>query len=100
MSARGILANPALFAGHSSCPWEAVELFLNYAIRCPLPFAAIIHHMMEMCAPGMGADKSALLTKQERATMYASADMLELLDFIDDLFERKMGRPLRRDLSL
>ncbi|KAK4128672.1 dihydrouridine synthase 4-like protein [Parathielavia appendiculata] len=83
MSARAILCNPALYAGHSTCPWSAVEAFLNNAVRCPLPFKLVLHHLSEMCGPGMGADKSALLTKPERAAMMACGNMLDLIDFLD-----------------
>ena len=44
MSARALLANPALFAGHESCPWEAVELFMNKVVRAPLPLKLVQHH--------------------------------------------------------
>ncbi|GAB1310530.1 tRNA dihydrouridine synthase [Madurella fahalii] len=92
MSARAILANPALYAGHDACPWEAVETFMNNVARCPLPFKLVLHHLSEMCAPGMGPDKTALLTKQERATMLACTNMVDLIDFLD---EKRGG--LRRD---
>ena len=84
MSARAILANPALFAGYGACRWDVVETFLNNAVRCPLPFKLVLHHLSEMCAPGMGRDKSALLTKQERGAMMACTNMLDLLDFLDE----------------
>lgn len=44
MAARGLLANPALFAGHEACPWEAVEVFLNNVVRAPLPLKLVQHH--------------------------------------------------------
>lgn len=44
MSARSLLANPALFAGHEVCPWEAVELFMNNAVRAPLPLKLVHYH--------------------------------------------------------
>jgi len=86
MSARAILANPALFAGYDACPWEAVETFLGNVARCPLPFKLVLHHVSEMTAPGMSAtNKSALLTKQERAAMLAQCNnMVDLIDFLDE----------------
>lgn len=92
MSARAILANPALYAGHDACPWEAVETFMNNVARCPLPFKLVLHHLSEMCAPGMGPNKTALLPKQERAAMLACTNMVDLIDFLD---EKRGG--LRRD---
>ncbi len=37
-----------------------------------------------MCAPGMGPDKNALLTRPERAAMMACGNMLDLVDFLDE----------------
>lgn len=93
MSARAILANPALYAGYETCPWEAVETFMNNVVRCPLPFKLVLHHLSEMCGPGMGPNKTALLNKQERAAMMACTNMVDLIDFLD---EKKSGG-LRRD---
>ena len=84
MSARAILANPALYAGHDACPWEAVTTFLNKVARAPLPHKLVLHHLSEMCSPGMGPNKSALLTKQERAAMMACNNMVDLVDFFDE----------------
>ncbi|KAM0332185.1 hypothetical protein ACHAQA_002460 [Verticillium albo-atrum] len=92
MSARGILANPALYAGHESCPWETVETFLRHLARAPLHLKLVLHHLGEMCGPGMGPDKNALLTKTERAQLNALTNMCDVLDFIDEAIERKTGR--------
>lgn len=46
MSARALLANPALFAGYEACPWEAIELFMNKVARAPLPLKLVQHHRM------------------------------------------------------
>ena len=89
MSARAILANPALFAGYDACPWEAVEAFINNVARAPLPFKLVLHHLTEMCAPGMGPNKTALLSKQDRAAMMACANMVDLIDFLDDKMPRR-----------
>lgn len=123
MSARALLANPALFAGYEACPWEAVELFMNKVVRAPLPLKLVQHHRTfrprhsfparqlskhllirnivgEMCGPGYGPDKSSLLSKKERMEMYGCANMCDLIDFVDEKMEsrgRKGG--LRRDKS-
>ncbi|PFH57943.1 hypothetical protein XA68_14351 [Ophiocordyceps unilateralis] len=100
MSARGLLANPALFAGYSACPWEALETFMCNVARCPLPFKLVAHHVTQMCGPGMGADKSALLPKKERAKLADLDNMLDLVDFLDSKIGEQTGRAggLRRDL--
>ncbi|KAM4059454.1 dihydrouridine synthase (Dus) domain-containing protein [Hirsutella rhossiliensis] len=100
MSARGLLANPALFAGFPACPWEALETFMCNVARCPLSFKVVVHHVSEMCGPGMGAEKSALLPKKERIKLASLSNMLELVDFLDEKMEQQTGRTggLRRDL--
>ncbi|KAL1883129.1 hypothetical protein VTK73DRAFT_9496 [Phialemonium thermophilum] len=83
MSARAILANPALFAGYDACPWDAVDLFMNNVARCPLPHKVVLHHLSEMCGPGLGPNKSTLLSKPERIAMLACTNMCDLIDFLD-----------------
>ncbi|KAL1841633.1 hypothetical protein VTJ49DRAFT_6810 [Mycothermus thermophilus] len=78
MSARALLRNPALYSGHSTCPWAAVQDFLYFAARAPLPHKLLLHHVAEMCSPGMGPDKRALLTKAERAELWTCGNMLDL----------------------
>ncbi|OBT75030.1 hypothetical protein VF21_06344 [Pseudogymnoascus sp. 05NY08] len=82
MSARDILANPALFAGHDTCPWEAVEHFLNRVVRAPIPFKLVVHHLSQMTGSAGGA-KPALLGKEERGELMECRDMIEVIDFLD-----------------
>ncbi|KKA30802.1 hypothetical protein TD95_003662 [Thielaviopsis punctulata] len=89
MSARGLLANPALFAGYEACPWEAVEVFLNNVVKAPLPLALTLHHLSEMCGPGMGPDKSTLLTKAEKSRMMTMTNFLDVIDFLDGIMEAR-----------
>ncbi|KAK2592324.1 tRNA dihydrouridine synthase [Conoideocrella luteorostrata] len=100
MSARGLLANPALYAGYSSCPWEAVEMLMCRIARAPLPYKLALHHIQEMTGPGMGPNKSALLSKRERAELNALGNMVDLVDFLDRKVEEHTGRVggMRRDL--
>jgi tRNA-dihydrouridine synthase 4 len=91
MSARAILANPALFAGYDACPWEAVELFLNKAIQNPLPFKLVQHHVNEMVSPGLGPNKNSLLGKKERKKMLECSNMCDLLDFMDEKISSRRG---------
>lgn len=92
MSARGILANPALYAGHTSTPWAAVESFMRHVARAPLPLKLVVHHLGEMCGPGMGDDKHSLLNKAERATLNSLTNMCDVIDFMDEVCERKTGQ--------
>lgn len=101
MSARGLLANPALFAGYSATPWEAVERFMANVARCPLSLKAAVHHVQEMCAPGFGEDKSSLLSKKERLAFTEMTDVTELMDFLDDKIAEHTGQTggLRREFA-
>lgn len=100
MSARGLLSNPALFAGHAACPWEALERFMCNVARAPIPFKLTVHHVQEMCSPAMGGDKSSLLSKKERQGITEARNLAELIDFLDEKIEEHTGRVggMRRDL--
>jgi tRNA-dihydrouridine synthase 4 len=76
MSARGLLENPALFAGYSSTPPEAVDKFMGYVMRCPLPYHLVLHHLSEMTGN--------LLSKRQKVEMLESRDILELTDWLRD----------------
>lgn len=96
MSARALLANPALYAGYDHCPWSAVETFLNKVVKAPLPFPLVLHHVNEMCGPGMGSNKTALLTRGERSEMMNKCgNMVDLIDFLDE--KRRGDGGIRRD---
>lgn len=95
LAARGLLQNPALFHGHESCPWEAVEVFMSKVARRPIPFKLAVHHLTEMCGSDRvggvaGGGKGTLLNKEERMKLVACGSMLELIDFLDSI------RTLRR----
>ncbi|KAK7752823.1 tRNA dihydrouridine synthase [Diatrype stigma] len=85
MSARALLANPALFAGYDACPWEAVDTFMRNVARAPLPLKLGIHHLTEMCGPGLGPEKQtrALLTKRERVGLVECQSWIDVIDFLE-----------------
>lgn len=78
MAARGILENPALFAGFDVTPPECVRDFMGYAVRCPIPFPLVLHHVSEMTArmPGMG--------KKERRRLMECRDLVGLVDWVEE----------------
>ncbi|KAI1819585.1 dihydrouridine synthase 4-like protein [Xylaria intraflava] len=96
MSARALLANPALFAGHETCPWEAVDVFMNNVARAPLPLKLGIHHLTEMCGAGFGPDRSALLSKKERVRLTEFDNWIDIIDFIDEVKKTRGGEPVVR----
>ena len=78
MAARGILENPALFAGHDVTPNESVLKFLESAVRFPIPYPLVLHHVSEMTGrrPGM--------TKKERKRLMECRDLVDLIDYAED----------------
>ncbi|KAI1119662.1 dihydrouridine synthase 4-like protein [Nemania sp. NC0429] len=96
MSARALLANPALFAGHETCPWEAVDIFMNNVARAPLPLKLGIHHLTEMCGAGFGPDRSALLSKAERIRLTEFNNWIDVIDFMDDVKIKRGIDPIVR----
>ena len=92
MSARGILQNPALFAGYDTCPWDAVELFMNKVVHAPIPFKLVLHHVSEMVGSDraggqVGGGKGPLLSKEQRMEMMECKSMLDLMDLLDGIRE-------------
>ena len=79
MTARGLLENPALFAGFERTPREAVERFMAYAVGTGLRFELVQHHVNEM----MGA----MATKKERKGLVEAKDMIEVIDWLDSRWE-------------
>lgn len=75
MAARGLLENPALFAGFERTPVEAVDRFMRYAVKSGLKFELIVHHVVEM----MGQ----MANKRERKGIVACRDTVELTDWLD-----------------
>ncbi|KAH8165933.1 hypothetical protein CIB48_g2333 [Xylaria polymorpha] len=96
MSARALLANPALFAGYETCPWEAVDIFMNNVARAPLPLKLGIHHLTEMCGAGFGPDRSALLNKGERIRLTGFDNWIDVIDFMDDMKKARRMVPIAR----
>ncbi|KAI1430120.1 dihydrouridine synthase 4-like protein [Xylaria sp. FL1777] len=96
MSARALLANPALFAGYETCPWEAVDVFMNNVARAPLPLKLGIHHLTEMCGAGFGPDRSALLSKKERIRLTGFDNWVDVIDFIDEVKQTRGIKPVVR----
>ncbi|KAI1776551.1 FMN-linked oxidoreductase [Hypoxylon cercidicola] len=92
MSARALLANPALFAGRDSCPWEAVDVFMSNVARAPLPLKLGIHHLTEMCGPGFGPDRhAALLSKKERMRLTEMGNWIDVIDYMDEMRRQRGG---------
>lgn len=81
MSVRGILSNPALFAGYDKTPWFAIEKFWNYASSYGLPFRLTQHHLSCML--------DGLLPRKLHQDMNSCKSLVQLIDFFDDNFDLK-----------
>lgn len=77
MSARGLLENPALFAGYEETPWGCVERFLWYSTSYSLNFHLFYHHLTTM----MGQ----MTTKRERMTIPKDS-FASVMDWLDEHF--------------
>ncbi|KAK4620056.1 tRNA-dihydrouridine(20a/20b) synthase [NAD(P)+] [Fulvia fulva] len=80
MAARGMLENPALFAGFEVTPVQCVHDFMAWAVKCPIPYPLVLHHIGEMTArmPGM--------TKKEKKRLMACKDLVDLIDYVEITF--------------
>ncbi|CZR61763.1 related to A.brasilense nifR3 protein [Phialocephala subalpina] len=92
MSARGLLENPALFRGDENCPWEVVEAFMEKVVRAPLPFKLVVHHLGEMGGSDRSQKGKTLFSKEERAELMACEGMVELIDWCEEMRERRGRR--------
>lgn len=88
MAVRGLLANPALFAGHEKCPWGTIELFFHYAMEFGgLPYQLLQHHLYTMME-NMGIEKPMLKELME------IKNLAHLVDWLDDNFDfKRKGDP-------
>lgn len=79
MSARGLLENPALFAGYDETPLEAVAQFVSYAASTGLRHELVVHHLGEMIGK--------MTTKRERSGLAQCNDMVDVVDWLDSRWE-------------
>jgi tRNA-dihydrouridine synthase 4 len=87
MAARGLLQNPGLFKGQEGCSWNVVERFMSEVVKRPIPFKLVVHHLSEMVGSDRSQCGSTLLTKEDRKEMMACGNMVELIDFFDEVRE-------------
>lgn len=82
MAARGILENPAMFGGYDATPPECVRKFMAWAVRCPIPFPLVLHHVCEITVrmPGM--------TKKEKKALMGCADLVDVIGFVEERWPR------------
>lgn len=78
MAARGILTNPAMFAGYHQTPVECVEEWTTLAKAMNVPFKCFHHHLVFML--------EKVLPKQDRLIFNCLKDEQSVLQFLKDYF--------------
>ncbi|KAF9402006.1 tRNA-dihydrouridine(20a/20b) synthase [NAD(P)+]-like protein [Mortierella sp. AD011] len=76
MSARGILENPALFAGHKTTPWECIEDYVDLALSYGTNAFIFHHHLMYMFENTM--------SNAERRTFNSLTTIPSIIDYLEE----------------
>lgn len=76
MSARGLLENPALFAGHTKTPWSAVTRYIELATTYGSCHAIMHHHLATMM--------QSLLPNASLRNFNTLTSIPSILDFISE----------------
>jgi tRNA-dihydrouridine synthase 4 len=79
MSARGLLENPALFAGHEKTPWSAVSRYTELAIKYGSCHAIMHHHLSTMM--------QSLLPNADLRHFNTLTSIPSVLDFLNNFYE-------------
>ncbi|CAM0136788.1 unnamed protein product [Umbelopsis sp. WA50703] len=75
MSARGLLRNPALFAGYDYTPWECIERYIHLAVGYGTNHFIFHHHLMFMFED--------VMSNSERKTFNTLASIPAILDHLE-----------------
>ncbi|KAF7732282.1 tRNA-dihydrouridine(20a/20b) synthase [NAD(P)+]-like protein [Apophysomyces ossiformis] len=75
MSARGLLQNPALFAGYESTPWECIEDYVRLALGYGTNTFIFHHHLMFMFED--------IMSRAERKTFNTLSSIPAILDHLE-----------------
>jgi len=78
MAARGMLENPALYAGYDRTPWGCVERYVNYSLSYGLNSHIFQHHLAEMTGH--------IFTKKEHRELNELKSIVEIVDWLDERF--------------
>ena len=76
MTARALLENPALFAGHERTPWECVDRFVQYSLEYGTQSAIFHHHLAKMTASILAPAEHRVLSSLTNASVPAILDFL------------------------
>ncbi|KAG0044495.1 tRNA-dihydrouridine(20a/20b) synthase [NAD(P)+]-like protein [Gryganskiella cystojenkinii] len=95
MSARGILENPALYAGHSVTPWECIEDYVDLALSYGTNAFIFHHHLMYMFEKTM--------SNAERRTFNSLSSVPSIIDYLEENYgldiAKKRAERIRKTTS-
>ncbi|KAI8603089.1 hypothetical protein EDD21DRAFT_394980 [Dissophora ornata] len=96
MSARGILENPALFAGYETTPWECVEDYVDLALSYGTNAFIFHHHLMFML--------EKIMSNAERRTFNSLTTIPSIIDYLEEHYDldiaRRRAQHARKDQTL
>uniref|UniRef100_A0A8D2LZK2 tRNA-dihydrouridine synthase n=2 Tax=Varanus komodoensis TaxID=61221 RepID=A0A8D2LZK2_VARKO len=76
MVARGLLANPAMFAGYEETPLHCIQHWIDIALEHGTPFTCFHHHLMYML--------ERITSKQEKKIFNVLSSTSAVLDYLRD----------------
>ncbi|XP_069485245.1 tRNA-dihydrouridine(20a/20b) synthase [NAD(P)+]-like [Ambystoma mexicanum] len=76
MVARGLLANPAMFAGYEETPLECIQDWVDLALRHGTPFTCLHHHLMYMM--------ERIASKHEKRIFNVLSSTSAVLDYLKE----------------
>ncbi|CAO3645447.1 unnamed protein product [Cunninghamella blakesleeana] len=84
MSARGLLQNPAFFAGYEQTPWECIEEYVNLAIAYGSTPFIFHHHLMFMFED--------IMSNAEKKTFNTLSSIPAILDHLKENWGLEVSR--------
>ncbi|XP_069621166.1 tRNA-dihydrouridine(20a/20b) synthase [NAD(P)+]-like isoform X5 [Ranitomeya imitator] len=78
MAARGLLANPAMFAGYEETPMACIQDWIDIALEHGTPFTCFHHHLMYMM--------EKITSKQEKRVFNVLSSTSAVLDYLRDSY--------------
>lgn len=78
MAARGLLANPAMFAGYEETPLTCIEDWIDIALEHGTPFTCFHHHLMYMM--------ERISSKQEKRVFNVLSSTSAVLDYLKSTY--------------
>ncbi|KAJ3248023.1 tRNA-dihydrouridine(20a/20b) synthase [NAD(P)+]-like protein [Chytriomyces hyalinus] len=85
MAARGLLENPALFAGHKTTPLAAIEAYTRLSIGYGTNYFIMHHHLMMMTEKSM--------SRTEKRLFNSLPSTAALLDFFESTYDLDFSKP-------